>query len=351
MSSLKLAMVAPPFGITGGPEQVVYNLVEELVKLKVDVTLFAPADWTSSAKHVPTLPQSMWNMPNLGELTNAEKHQLITLSQQKVLKYQKNFDLIHLHSQRHVCPVAAKTKKPCVLSIHSLIEKADFKKLQQAKIYTITLSQSQRGDLDSFATIHNGIPISSVKFSEKPGKNFIFIGRLNEQKGVDRAVKLAQKSGIELLIFGRVGYDPERKKFFREKIEPYLNQLISYRGEVAHTQIYRYLREAKALLLPISKPETNSMVGLEALASGTPIIGTKQGPLPELFSGNNQISFLSNEETELINAIKHTDQLFDRRECRKFAEENFDSREMAEKYLAGYEKILTNPIYGRNQSI
>jgi hypothetical protein len=61
--------------------------------------------------------------------------------------------------------------------------------------------------------------------------------------------------------------------------------------------------------------------------------------LPELLGGNQKIAFLSDDMDELVAAVKNTDS-FDRKLCRKYAQENFDSLVMARKYLELYDKIL-----------
>lgn len=333
-------MVVPPFGITGGPEQVAYNLTEALVKMKVDVTLFAPADWTSSAKQIPTLPRSMWNMPDLGKLTDQEKQKIIVDSQMKVLDFEDQFDLIHFHSQRYAAMVAQQAKIPCLVSIHSMIEPADFIKLKNAGVYTVTLSQTQRGRLDSDATIPNGIPVSQIEYSLETGEYFICVARLTPQKGVHRAISLVQKTHEKLLIIGRVGNDPERKKYFAEQIKPHLNSQIKYLGEKDHGEVLRYLKGAKALLFTITKPEVFGMMILESLACGTPVIGTTVGPLPEVVGNRPEIAFLSDEDQALVETIKLAGKKFNREQCRRYAAANFDSRKMAEKYLAVYQKII-----------
>ena len=94
---LRIAVVAPPFGDTGGPEVAVLNLVEALEKEGANVTLFAPGDWHASVKHVPTLPKSIWNMKK------GEKNKIASLrlqSQMSVVEYADKFDVVHFHCQR-----------------------------------------------------------------------------------------------------------------------------------------------------------------------------------------------------------------------------------------------------------
>ncbi len=337
--NLRIAMVAPPFGDTGGPEIVTQNLTDALLKLGVDVTLFAPADWKTKAKHVVSLEKSIWNMKNIQALTSKEFRQLKISSQEKVLDFQKDFDIIHLHSQRYALGVCEKAEIPCVISFHNRISEEVFGVIEKSKLHTVALSQSQRGKMDVSAVIYNGVPTEKIQFSFEKGQYLIFVGRLTDQKGIDTAIEIAIAAKQKLLIFGRIGNTQERKDFFAEKIQPFLDdENIIYKGEVSHGEIYEYLKNASAFLLPIRRPEVCPLVVAEALACGTPIIGTTVGPLAELLN-NQKIAFLSDDFNELVGAVKNT-HLFDRKACRKYAQENFDSLVMAKKYLKLYEEIL-----------
>ncbi|EKD58307.1 MAG: Glycosyl transferase, group 1 [uncultured bacterium] len=334
---ISIAMVAPPFGDTGGPEVVTQNLTDALLDMGIDVTLFAPADWNTRAKHVATLEKSIWNM-NIQELAPKEFRKIKILSQEKVLEFQDDFDIIHLHSQRYAAGVCGQTETPCVISFHNRFPADVYNGMVEAGLHTVALSKSQLGDLKASAVIHNGVPTKNIKYSFEKGSYLMFVGRLNDQKGIDTAIQIAIKAEKKLLIFGRIGNTEERKIFFAENIEPFLSENIIYKGEVGHDEIYQYLRGASALLLPIRRPEVCPMVVAEALACGTPIIGTMIGPLPELL-GNEKIAFLSDDFSELVQAVKNTE-IFDRQECRKYAEDNFDSTVMAKRYLELYYEIL-----------
>lgn len=339
-TKISIAMIAPPFGDTGGPEVVTQNLTDALLELGVDVTLFAPADWNTKAKHIASLEKSIWNMDNLHELSSKEFRELKVSSQEKVLDFQKDFDVIHLHSQRYAGGVCNKANIPCVISFHNRFSDDAFEEISKTDLYTVALSESQRGEHVTSAIIHNGVPTKNIKYSFDEGKYLMFVGRLSDQKGIDTAIEIAIAAEKKLLIFGRIGNTKERKDFFAEKIEPFLDtENIIYKGEVGHGEIYEYLRGASALLLPIRRPEVCPMVVAEALACGTPIIGTTIGPLPELLS-DKKVAFLSDDISELVEALKNTDQ-FNRKACRKYAEDNFDSLVMAKKYLALYEKIIS----------
>lgn len=347
LKKIKVAMVAPPFGEIGGPEVVVKNLTDALLERKIDVTLFAPADWKTKAKHIPTLEKSLWNMENFKKQTRRSRINLIIESLIKVLFYQDQFDLIHIHSSAYAYNIGRFSKIPCVLSFHNIIITPEYKQIKRVGIYPVALSEYQKGKLNTAAKIWNGVPTKSIKYSLKKGKYLIFVGRLTDQKGVDRAIQIAIKAEKKLLIFGRIGNSPERQEYFRKKIKPYLNKkMIIYKKEVSHERIYQYLRNAEATLLPIRRHEVCPMVIMESLACGTPVIGSRVDPLPELIGKNNKIGIVSNNIKLLVKSVKNIDQ-FDRNECRRYAEKYFDSSVMADKYIRLYEKIMQSAKHAK----
>jgi glycosyltransferase involved in cell wall biosynthesis len=337
---IRIAVVAPSFGPWGGPEVMVQNLTEALVQKEIDVTLFAPGDWKTSAKLAPTLPKSLWNMKDFDKQSEKTRRNLIIESQIKVLFHEKTIDLIHLHSQRYAYLIGKFSKTPCVLSFHNRIPKLELAQIRSAGVLSVSLSKSQKESFDTVATIWNGIPVGKIKPSYKPGRYLIAIGRLDEQKGIDTAIQVAKRAKKKLLIFGRIGLSEKRQGYFHKKIKPHLDGVkIVHMGEVPNSQIFGYLRDAEALLFTIRRPEVCPMVIMEALACGTPVIGTRIDPLPELLKNDKKICFLSNDVSKLIKAAKETEK-FDRKKCREYAEKNFDSSIMAEKYIELYAKII-----------
>lgn len=332
-------MIAPVFGDTGGPEVVVQNLTDALLRKGVDVTLFAPADWKTEAKHIPTLKQSLWKMKGFKDLTQIVIRNYIVAAHCKVLNHQNDFDVIHLHHQRHAYAVAANVQKPCLISFHSGFTAPELKMIKDTGVATVALSKTQRGNKKTTAVIHNGVLVDKIKPSYDKGKYLIAIGRLNEQKGIDKAIQIARQSGKKLLIFGRIGVSEKRKSYFRKKIAPFVDEKsVILMKEVPNKKIFQYIRNAEALLFLIRTPEVCPMAVVESLACGTPVIGSTIGPLPELLN-SKKIAFLSDNMKKLVKAAKNTDQ-FDRRACRKYAEKHFDSSVMADKYIKLYKKII-----------
>jgi glycosyltransferase involved in cell wall biosynthesis len=183
------------------------------------------------------------------------------------------------------------------------------------------------------------VSVDKIKPSYAKGKYLIAIGRLNEQKGIDKAIQVAKQSGKKLLIFGRIGVSDKRKSYFKKNIAPFIDgRDIILMKEVPNKKIFQYIRNAEALLFLIRTPEVCPMAVAESLACGTPVIGSTIGPLPEMLK-SKKIAFLSDNMKELVAAAKNTNQ-FDRKACRKYAEKHFDSSVMADKYIKLYKKII-----------
>ena len=79
---------------------------------------------------------------------------------------------------------------------------------------------------------------------------------------------------------------------------------VRFLGAVPHIEIPHLMKSAFACILP-SFWEGIPTVGLEAMASGTPFIGTKVGGIPELVDSDvNGILVSPNAPLDIANAIQ-----------------------------------------------
>jgi glycosyltransferase involved in cell wall biosynthesis len=99
---------------------------------------------------------------------------------------------------------------------------------------------------------------------------------------------------------------------------------------------------ADAFVIP-SREDNLPNVMLEALASGTPVIGFPIGGLKEtIYSGMNGLLAEEVSPLSLSNAIvQFFNKVYNSVEIRKFAEEQFHPQIQAQKYIELYQKGLT----------
>jgi glycosyltransferase involved in cell wall biosynthesis len=167
------------------------------------------------------------------------------------------------------------------------------------------------------------------------GAPLVFLGRIARIKGTHAAVDVAQRSGRRLVIAGNVPED--QQVFFREEIEPYLDdEQIRYVGPVDDEEKNDLLGRAAAFLMPIEWEEPFGIVMAEAMACGTPVIGTRHGAVPEVVK-EGVTGFVGDTTDDLVEAVGKIDAL-DRRATRERCERFFSDRAVVDGYESLYEE-------------
>jgi glycosyltransferase involved in cell wall biosynthesis len=343
---MKIAYLAPfeervPPVKYGGTELMVYNIVEGMVRKGHDVTLLASGDSKTSAKLIHVFERHLRSYPCFDneEYFNALK--LIGIGRIMSFLTDNKFDIIHNHFGWRLLPFLEFLKDPCVTTLHSPLD--DSYKLEVYKRYLdhkyISISKNQQKplpEMNIIANVYNGIDLSKYEYSDKPKNYYAFLGRISHDKGPEKAVRIAKKAGVKLLIGAKKC--PENE-FFKREVKPYIDgKNIKLLGEVGHKEKIKLLKNAKALLFPIQWEEPFGLVMIEAMACGTPVIAFRRGSVPEIVK-DGKTGFIVNNVGEAVNALKKID-IIDRKECRKHVERNFSEEKMVNDYEKVYKKVL-----------
>ena len=131
----------------------------------------------------------------------------------------------------------------------------------------------------------------------------------------------------------------EHRSYFGSAIAPRLNKNARFIGPVGGDRKANLLAGARCLLVPSLVPETSSLVAMEALASGTPVIALRSGALEEIVS-DGRTGFLVNSAEQMAEAIARVDSI-DPRICRRDAEHRFSAERMATEYLELYQSVVS----------
>lgn len=126
-----------------------------------------------------------------------------------------------------------------------------------------------------------GVP-SLVKNDSAP--MILYVGRINEQKGLDillRAFQLILKEHPDtlLIIIGscdQAGYWKRLQKYLIM-----LKDRVKFLGNVSSSQLVHYYRSSRLVVFP-SRYESFGMVVIEAMGCGTPVVGTSVGAVTDL---------------------------------------------------------------------
>jgi glycosyltransferase involved in cell wall biosynthesis len=121
----------------------------------------------------------------------------------------------------------------------------------------------------------------------------LFVGRITPHKGVDRLIE-ALPDGAMLRIAGTAGHDPQlpERDYPQHLRRLAAGKQVEFLGRIEDAALPLLYRQARVLVLPsvqrscygrqIRVSELLGLVVLEAMASGTPVVASRIGGLPEI---------------------------------------------------------------------
>jgi glycosyltransferase involved in cell wall biosynthesis len=338
---MRIAQVAPlaeaiPPKLYGGSERVVSWLTEELVRRGHEVTLFASGDSHTSATLVPGAPAGL----RLAGVKDHLASNLVMLSE--VRERAPEFDVIHFHTDLLQYPFFEHVGDRTLTTMHGRLDLPDFMPVYEkfADMPRISISNAQRlpapPNTNWLDTIYHGFPPDLLPFNPTGGSYLAFLGRISPEKRPDRAIEIAVKAGVPLKIAAKV--DPVDTVYFHDVIEPLLDHpLVEYIGEINDREKGDFLGNALALLFPIDWIEPFGLVMIEAMACGTPVIGWRNGSVPEVLD-DRLTGFVINSIEEAVEAV-HKVGALDRARVRQTFERRFTVEQMTDRYVAAYERL------------
>jgi hypothetical protein len=167
--------------------------------------------------------------------------------------------------------------------------------------------------------VHNGLDPAEYRFASTKGSSDLFLGRLHTVKGWQWAVQGAQRARRPIIVAG--GWRPS------------LRSGVRFIGKVAGERKVTLLAESQCLWVPAQWDEPFGLTTIEAMVSGTPVLGTRRGALPEVITPES--GAMGDSLEELIEARPGLDRL-DPAQVRNNVLTRFTHRLMAERYLELY---------------
>ncbi|MDB5115081.1 MAG: glycosyl transferase [Mucilaginibacter sp.] len=315
-----------------GPwEQVASNIAEGLIKLGVEVTLFATGDSITVGKLEAICDKGY------EEDRTQDAKVLECLHISNLMEKAGEFDIIHNNFDFLPLTYSELIKTPVITTIHGFSSPRIipvYKKYNAVGNY-VSISNSDRSpELNYLATVYNGLDTKDFNFNDRPEGYLLYFGRIHPDKGTAEAIDIAQKSKYKLLIAGIV----QDENYFNEKIKPRLNEQIEYVGSAGPEKRNNLLGNALALLHPINFNEPFGLSVAEAMLCGTPVIAFNKGSMPELIK-HEETGFLVNTVNEAAAVVKDLKKI-NRIDCYNWATSQFSCDKMAADYLKLYRQIL-----------
>ena len=312
-----------------------------------------------------------------------EKHKTMNMHFSKALYRARrgDIDIIHAHDPKAVefmYDSVFKMNVPIVMTLHVSAEDSSLEGAYQRwanhllaspLVYCTAISEYQKKQYSELVNadnvVYHGIDVEEFPVKEEPDKgSYLFtIGRITRDKGQDKAIEIAKKTGSKLIIAGCVQNKPADREFFAglnnsidlstevgkhsvdndyydRVIKPLLDcdKQIIYIGEISSEHKKYWYRHARATLFPIQWGEPFGLVLVESMACGTPVIALNRGAVPEIVV-DGKTGFVVDSTDEMVEAVSRVNAI-DPGDCRNHVQDHFSITSMAYKYSELYNQLI-----------
>ena len=283
----------------GGTERIVSALARGLAARGHRVTLLArPGSELPAVHRVVALPDDAFRAP-------AEALRQFVPD---------DTDVVHAHF-----PVAAPPPgAPFLQTLYGNLGAGD-----ELPPHTVCLSRNHANRHGTDAWVYCGLDPAEFTFRRDKDDYDLFIGRLHSIKGYRWAIAGAKQTRQRLLIAG--GWRPSFSRYVR------------YVGEVDGARKRELLAGARCVWMPALWDEPFGLTLIEPLLSGTPVLGTRRGSLPEILTA--EVGALCDTQEEMI-AASRTIASRSPDACRAHAERFFSHLAMADAYVGVYRHLI-----------
>ncbi len=293
-----------------------------------------------------------------------------------------DIDVIHMHevdAVEFIYDNAFSINVPVVMTLHVPAKDNLLEGLHQRwcnpssspRVYCAAISGYQKKQysylLNTVDVVHHGIDVEEFPVKDAPNKgSYLFtIGRITRDKGQDKAIELAKRTGSKLIIAGCIQNKTADREFFasmKDSIDltveageylddnGYYDRIIKplqdcdkqiiYIGEISSKHKKQWYLHARATLFPIQWGEPFGLVVIESMACGTPVIAFNRGSVSEIIV-DGKTGFVVDSMSDMIGAIDRIDDI-DPRECRRHVQDYFSITSMAYKYSELYQQAVND---------
>ncbi len=260
--------------------------------------------------------------------------------------------LLTIHGLLYLWPNITGIRKRIHLAIRKYFEEETLRRASNFIFITPWVEEVVKREYAVKNSFNIFNPIASNFFNihkKWESKNIVYIGRINPVKGLENLIMamdivIKENPNVTLNVYGHsdAAYADYIINFINDKG---LSNYIKMHGFISNNKLPEVLSNAEIFVLP-SSMENCPVTILEAMATGTPVISTKQGGIPYLINdGVTGILYDYGNYEALAEAISkllsdQTSKYSIGKNANEFAVKNFHPIEVAKKHYKAYETII-----------
>lgn len=345
LTILNVAYSMAPVGpdAVGGAEQILSRLDFALVEARHH-SLVVACQGSVTAGRLLATPESAASLDQSAKEAAYFRHR----EQIEVALKNWPIDLIHFHGVDFLNYLPT-TSVPMLATLHlppSFYPEKMFRStLPNLHLHCVSRTQRRKCPPSPrlLPEIPNGVPVD-LNRPLSPKEDYVLaLGRICPEKGFHVALDVATRSRYPLVLGGEIFPYPEHQAYYETEICPRLIHPHRFLGRVAGKRKEHLLASARCLLVTSSVEETSSLVALEALAAGTPVIAFDRGALTEIVE-TGVTGFLVRDELEMAEAIREVHHI-DPELCRRRVQQRFSLSQMIRSYFQFYRKLAGRNVF------
>lgn len=138
----------------------------------------------------------------------------------------------------------------------------------------------------------------------------IFTGRIVKEKGVKELLTAFDQLRTELVtlvIVGSANFGASTNTEYEKAVETIINKSkrnIVFTGFIHQTDLYKYYSIADVAVMPSLFQDPAPLVSIETQATGTPLVATRVGGIPE-YVGNEDCGILVDQDEHLVENLRN----------------------------------------------
>ena len=256
-----------------------------------------------------------------------------------------SYDVIHYNMfYPHLLEAGLHFNKTSFLTLHSPADKkrisAYTKLSRRSDIIFVAISERVKRQWDralgmDIPLIYNGINMALWPTNSSRDREYLlWSARINEEKNVAAAIRVAKHMQLPLKIAGRIA----DQQYFDEQVRPHLNSQIEYVGHVTQRELSGLAKKASAYLATATWQEPFGLAALEMLASGVPIVGFNTA-VPPNWAHESVSTTASLHWQDLVELVRNSNTISPGT-CAAFAS-NMTIQTMTSNYVKLYKQALS----------